>query len=183
MALIVIDVQRGFDDAGHWGPRNNPGAEANIGALIALWRQRGWPIVYVRHDSTEPGSPLRRGLDGFAFMDVVTGAPDLLVTKSAHSAFYGDPGLDEWLRNNGIGRIAICGIQTNVCCETTARMGSDLGYDVTFVADATFTFDLVPDEGAPIRADDLARATAALIDTEFGTTVHTAELLEEAGTG
>ena len=43
-----------------------------------------------------------------------------------------------WLRDQGIGSIAICGIQTNVCCETTARMGSDLGYDVLFITDATY---------------------------------------------
>ena len=36
----------------------------------------------------------------------------------------------------------ICGIQTNMCVETTARMAGNLGYDVTVVLDATRTFDL-----------------------------------------
>ncbi len=31
-ALIVIDVQKGFDDP-RWGSRNNPDAEANIAQL------------------------------------------------------------------------------------------------------------------------------------------------------
>ena len=182
-ALLVIDVQKGFEDEAHWGPRNNPAAEENISQLIAAWRDQEWPIVYVRHDSRDPDSPLREGLSGFAFMDVVTGSPDLLVTKSRHSAFYGSPDLNRWLQEHGIGSVAICGIQTNVCCETTARMASDLGYDVLFIIDATYTFDLVPHNGPAIRARELARATSLLIDQEFGTTVHTAELLGEDDIG
>ncbi|MDK1027617.1 MAG: cysteine hydrolase, partial [Actinomycetota bacterium] len=32
-ALIVVDVQKGFDDVSYWGPRNNPDCESNIGLL------------------------------------------------------------------------------------------------------------------------------------------------------
>ena len=39
----------------------------------------------------------------------------------------------------------ICGIQTNMCVETTARMAGNLGYDVTVALDATRTFDLTAD--------------------------------------
>jgi hypothetical protein len=41
------------------------------------------------------------------------------------------------LRERGIGAIVIAGIQTNMCCETTARMGGNLGFDVAFALDAT----------------------------------------------
>lgn len=33
-ALMIIDVQKGFDDPG-WGHRNNPDAEDNIALLLA----------------------------------------------------------------------------------------------------------------------------------------------------
>ena len=177
-ALIVVDVQKAFDDES-WGPRNNPAAEENITALIDAWRAQTWPIVFVRHSSRDPASPLREGLEGHGFKDAVQGTPDLLITKSSHSAFYGEPDLHVWLRDQGIGSIAICGIQTNVCCETTARMGSDLGYDVLFITDATYTFDLVPHNGPAIRAWELARATSLLISAEFGSSIHTEELLGE----
>ena len=59
-----------------------------------------------------------------------------------NSAFYGDIDLHAWLTERGIGEIVVCGIQTNMCVETTARMAGNLGYDVTVALDATRTFDL-----------------------------------------
>jgi nicotinamidase-related amidase len=176
-ALVVVDVQRAFDDSGHWGRRNNPACEANVEALIGAWRAAGRPLVYVRHDSDEPGSPLASGAPGNAFKDVVTGEPDLLVVKRVNSAFYGDPDLHAWLGERGIGSIALCGITTDHCVETTARMGGNLGYEVLFALDATHTFDRTGPDGTGVSADELARATAASLHGEFATVVSTADLL------
>src|SRR3712207_2577228 len=120
-ALIVVDVQKAFDDPA-WGRRNNPSCDANIARLIDDFRARGEAVVVVRHDSVEDGSPLRPGEPGHDLKPIVAGGGDVLVTKHVNSAFLGEPDLDGWLRERGIGRIAICGIQTNFCCETTARM-------------------------------------------------------------
>ena len=178
-ALLVIDVQRAFADAEYFPPatRNNPECEANVAALISAWREAGGPLVYVRHDSVEPGSPLAPGLPGNAFQDVVSGEPDLLVTKHVNSAFYGDPDLHGWLGERGIASIAVCGITTNHCVETTARMGANLGYEVLFAIDATHTFDRTGPDGAVLSADELARATATSLHGEFATVVRTKGLV------
>jgi nicotinamidase-related amidase len=176
-ALIVVDVQRAFDDAAFWGRRNNPDCERNVGLLIDAWRSAGDPIVFVRHDSAEDGSPLTPGQPGNDFKDVVTGSADLLVAKHVNSAFYGSPDLHEWLQSNGIGDIVICGITTNHCCETTARMGGNLGYDVRFAIDATHTFDMAGPDGQTVSADDLTRATAASLHGEFAQVVRTRDLV------
>jgi nicotinamidase-related amidase len=171
-ALVVVDVQRGFDDLDYWGPRNNPACEANVAALIADWRERGEPLVYVRHDSTEDDSPLKPGRPGNEFKDVVTGTPDVLVGKHTNSCFYGEPDLHAWFRERGIGAFVLCGITTNHCVETTARMGGNLGYDVTLALDATHTFDR-----GDLTADELAKATATNLQGEFATVASTAEVL------
>ena len=176
-ALIVVDVQRGFDDQNFWGQRNNPDCERNIDQLIKAWRSQGWPIVFVRHDSLSSTSPLAPGTKGNAFKDVVSGKPDLLVVKNVHSAFYGEPDLDGWLKEHGIAGVAVCGIQTNMCCETTARMASDLGYDLLFVEDATHTFDIVSKANKVYRAREIARYTAITIEADFGRVVRTSELV------
>lgn len=177
-ALIVIDVQTGFDDAEYWGPRNNPDCEANIGRLIEAWRRQNWPIVYVRHDSKNVSSPLAPRSPGNRFKAILKGDPDLLVAKDVHSAFYGNPDLDAWLKQHGITGVAICGIQTNMCCETTARMASDLGYEMLFVADATHTFDVVTSTHKVYRAREIARYTQVTIEADFGKVVRTLDLVE-----
>ena len=93
------------------------------GALVRGVARRRLPVVFVRHDSDEAGSPLEPGQDGNAFKPELTGEPDLLVTKQTDSAFYGEPDLHAWLRARGQTGFAVCGIQTNHCVETTARMG------------------------------------------------------------
>ena len=75
------------------------------------------------------------------FQAALTGEPDLLVSKRVHSALYGQSDLDNWLQSRHIKAVAICGIATDHCCETTARMAGDLGYQTWFVQDATHAFD------------------------------------------
>ncbi|MFS0866478.1 cysteine hydrolase family protein [Microbacterium sp. 179-B 1A2 NHS] len=176
-ALVVVDVQAGFDDAAYWGPRNNPDCEQNIAALIGRWRDRGWPLVFVRHDSASPGSPLAPGTPGNDFAPVITGVPDLLVTKSVNSAFHGTPDLDAWLREEGVRQVVIAGITTNHCCETTARIAGNLGYDTYFALDATATFDRVGPDREVVPAATLTAVTAANLHGEFATVASTAELL------
>jgi nicotinamidase-related amidase len=177
-ALVVIDVQQGFDDP-QWGERDNPDAEANIGRLVQAWSDASRPIVLVRHDSVSPGSPLAPGSPGNALKDIVADAPhDLFVTKNVNSAFYGEPDLHAWLRAKGVRQLVIAGIQTNMCVETTARMAGNLGYDVTLPLDATHTFDLGGPGGIRLTAAELARATAVNLEGGgFARVVTTAAVL------
>lgn len=181
IALLVVDIQRGFDDVEYWGRRDNPDCERNAGILIAAWREAGEPVVFVRHDSTQASSPLRRGQQGNEFKDVVTGDPDLLVVKQVNSALLGEPHLGDWLDRRGLRRIAICGISTNHCCETTARMGANLGYEILFALDATHSFDRQGPAGETVRAEELAKVTATNLHGEFAEIVSTAGLVHALG--
>lgn len=165
-ALLVIDMQRAFDDLSFWGPTANPQCEANVSALADAWARAGEPIVVVHHDSTSPGSPLHPSRSGNALVDVVAAIePALTIGKNVNSAFYGDPDLHAWLQEQGIRELVICGIQTNMCVETTARMAGNLGYDVTVALDATRTFDLTAEVaglGSVTRTAEELMTTTAL---------------------
>lgn len=103
------------------------------------------------------------------------------MTKTVNSAFYGEPDLDAWLRGAGIEQVVIVGIQTNMCNETTARMGGNLGYDVVFPLDAMHTFDLAGPFGWAATAEEPTRATAvSLHGGRFARVVTTAEVLSAA---
>ncbi|WP_460772165.1 cysteine hydrolase family protein [Microbacterium sp. GXF7504] len=171
-ALIVIDMQRGFDDLDFWGPTANPDCERNVAALLAAWARTGEPVVVVRHDSRSPESPLHPDAAGNALVDPVAAVePALFVRKHVNSAFYGDVDLHAWLGEQGIRELVLCGIQTNMCVETTARMAGNLGYDTTVVIDATRTFDLVgelPGVGEVRRSAEELMRTTALVLAEGG---------------
>src|SRR5215218_6970082 len=88
-ALIVIDVQKGFDEP-HWGERNNPEAEQNIARLLAAWRQNGRAIYFIQHQSKSPQSPLRPDYVGSEIKDVVAPqSSEPVLRKSENSAFIG----------------------------------------------------------------------------------------------
>ena len=70
-ALLIIDVQQGFDDA-RWGKRNHPDAEANIAILIDVWRRKEGRVIHIQHCSTEPDSPLHPDLPGCQFKPEAT---------------------------------------------------------------------------------------------------------------
>ncbi|GAU69164.1 isochorismatase family protein [Streptomyces sp. NBRC 110611] len=183
-ALVVIDVQKGFDEEEFWGPRNNPAADQNIAALITAWQETDRPVVFVRHDSPKLESPLRPGYEGNDFKEYVQArrglgsGPELLVTKTVNSAFYGTPDLHAWFEAAGITQFVVAGIQTNMCAETTARMGGNLGYQVLFPLDATHTFDLTGPFGWRKSADELATASAiSLHGGGFAKVVTTTDLL------
>ncbi|WP_164252196.1 cysteine hydrolase family protein [Streptomyces sp. S4.7] len=187
-ALVVIDVQHGFEEVEYWGVRNNPEADDNIAALIDAWQASGRPVVFTRHDSTTPGSPLRPGYEGNGFKEYVerrrgkgAAESELLVVKSVNSAFYGTPDLGAWLKAAGIGQLVVAGIQTNMCAETTTRMAGNLGYEVFFALDATYTFGQKGPWGWESSARELTRATAvSLHGGGFAKVVTTEEVVRAA---
>jgi nicotinamidase-related amidase len=177
--LLLIDVQKGWEDP-LFGPRDNPGAEQRMAELIAAWQATGRPIVTVQHN--EPAGPLAKDTPGYQLKDFVAAVtPELHVTKTVNSAFYGTPDLHAWLQERGARQLVVTGIITNVCNETTARMAGNLGYDAVFPTDAMHAFDMAGPDGGTVPAAELARATAASLHTaRFAKVVTTEQVLAAA---
>lgn len=176
IALIPIDVQRGFDFS-PWGRRDNPGMEANGRRLLAAWRERGWPLIHVRHDSVQIGSTLHPDHPGNAFragFEPLAG--EAVVSKSVNAAFIGTD-LDLRLRRLGVDTVALFGVSTDMCVSTSARVASNLGYRTIVVADACFCFDLDDGDGARIAAESISAAHLATLRAEFAQVIDTSALL------
>ena len=165
-ALLLIDVQQGLASPA-LGQRNNPGAEANMCALLEAWRQRGWPVIHVRHCSTETDSPLRPELPGNAFKPEVTPRTgEAVFEKRVNSAFV-DTGLAQYLQDHGIEGLVIAGLTTDHCVSASTRSASDLGYGVVLVSDATAAFERLGFDGRHYSGDEIHRVNLVSLDGEF----------------
>ena len=176
-ALLIIDVQQGFDDA-FWGRRNNPQAEAHIVRLLEAWRDQQWPIIHVQHQSRSASSPLHPANPGYALKTQVQPLPgETLITKQVNSAFIGTS-LETLLRQRHITTLVVTGLTTNHCVETTVRMAGNLGFLTYLVGDATATFDRVGPDGRLHSAEDIHTISLTSLHGEFAQVVTTDEVLE-----
>jgi len=175
-ALLIIDVQQGFDDE-RWGVRNNPEAERRIARLLEAWRESGRPVIHVQHLSREEDSPLRPGQPGVEIKPIVKPVADeVVVQKQVNSAFIGTD-LEGYLRDRGIRTLVVTGLTTDHCVSTTARMAGNLGFEVYLVADATATFGKRDQTGEYFEAQVLHDTAMASLHGEFAEIVEAAALL------
>jgi nicotinamidase-related amidase len=70
-----------------------------------------------------------------------------LLVKTSINAFT-TTNLQQLLTQHGVRALRTCGIRSEQCVETTTRVGYDLGFEMTYVVDATATFP-TPHRDAP----------------------------------
>ena len=180
-ALIIVDIQKGFDDLAYWGgERNNPDAEDKAAQILAKWRALNLPIFHVQHSSTEPQSLLNPSHPGFELKDAFKPqGEEPLIVKHVNSAFIGTD-LKQRLDSQGIDTLVIVGLTTNHCVSTTTRMAGNFGYTVYLISDATATFSRTGINGEKYDAETIHLTALASLHQEFAQVIKTAELLETA---
>ena len=179
-ALIVIDVQESFRQQPIWQAVNNPDIADDVNALVTAARASGDLVVWVLH--TEPGSggdfdPASEHVRLLPELDYRDGEP--LLAKTSINAFT-TTNLAQLLNRHGVRELRVCGIRSEQCVETTTRLGFDLGYEMTYVVDATATFPMPHPESpadrtvAELLADPRTRSADEVV-------AHTALVLADRG--
>ncbi|MBJ8344384.1 isochorismatase family protein [Antrihabitans sp. YC2-6] len=190
-ALIVIDLQNAFMLPGAAFVVVETAAEIvpNVNRLAAGLRAAGGKVVWIAmtytdqvtvdwsafyrlmtvEGATNHDRALTRGTKGHEIWDGLDVQPaDTVIEKSRFSALVqGSSELDNWLRAHDITTLIITGCLTDVCCESTARDGMMLNYEVIMVTDAN---------AAPTDADHNAALSAFY--TTFGDILSTDRLVE-----
>jgi nicotinamidase-related amidase len=188
-ALVVIDVQESFRARPIWATINNPEVAKPVSRLVESTRVAGDLVVWVLHTEPDTGSVFDPALGFVRLIDGLAPIPgEPTIRKTSHNAFT-TTNLQQILTEQGVGEVIICGIRTEQCCETTARVASDLGYQVIFAIDATAT-NPIEDWRAPagrtpeeilsdprtLSAADVTERTAYALAGRFATIRTVAEL-------
>jgi ureidoacrylate peracid hydrolase len=183
-ALLDVDLQRVFVES----TPNGLAIVERVNQLAKACRAAGILVVHTRHVLRPDGSntgvlgeivPQVRGFlsDGLATAalhpSVLVDPRDVIVDKPRFGAYYGTD-LEPILRSRGIDTVIICGIETNICCDTTAREANARDFHVLFVSDATATAG-----NAQASADELHKATLANIGSLFGQVLTADEVLHK----
>lgn len=178
-ALILIDIQKGFDAVDYWGgQRNNLTAEQNASEILNLWRANNLPLFHVKHCSSNPDSLLNENNQGNEFKEEVKPiSGEIVIKKSVNSAFIGT-NLKEQLDQNNISTLVIVGLTTDHCVSTTTRMAGNFGYETFVISDATATFNKKGLEGQNYPAELIHETALASLNGEFATVVTTNWLKE-----
>jgi nicotinamidase-related amidase len=177
-ALVVVDIQDSFTTGSRWSQRHNPDFETNVMNLLAAYREAGLPVFFIMHTDSDPG--FRKTDPEFRLMSFIGRREnEPLVVKNTRNSFTSTD-LQQRLDALGVKRLAIVGITTEQCCETTTRVAADLGYDVDFVSQATLTFPIVSRAGVEeLSADEIVRRTELVLRDRFARITTVSELQRE----
>jgi nicotinamidase-related amidase len=173
-ALIVIDVQESFRRRPLWQAISNASIAGDVARLVDGVRASGDLVVWILHTEPGTGGAFDPASGHVRLIEPLAPRPgEPILAKTSHNAFT-TTNLQQILTLRGITEVVICGIRTEQCCETTARVASDFGYQVTFVTEATAT-NPIPHRDAPkdqtvteLLADPRTLPVSAVIErTEY----------------
>ena len=169
-ALIIIDMQRDFLEAGGFGAAlgNDVGllrsAIAPTARVLHACRDAGMLVVHTREghrpdlsdltpakrvrgrfktcigDPGPMGRILVRGEPGHDIVPELTPAPGEPVVDKPGKGAFYATDLEALLHGRGIAQLIVCGVTTEVCVNTTVREANDRGFDCLVLADCTGSY-------------------------------------------
>jgi len=169
-ALVVIDMQRDFVEAGGFGASlGNDVSQLRailptVAALIALFRSKGLPILHTREchkpdlsdcppakrlrgapslrigDAGPMGRVLIAGEPGAAIVPECAPLPGEMAIDKPGKGMFYATDVDAMLKARGVRQLVFAGVTTEVCVQTSMREANDRGYECLLVEDATASY-------------------------------------------
>lgn len=173
-ALLVIDVQQSFEQRPYWHTSDLSLFQTRLTQLIAGCEAAQIPVINILHVDND--DVFRKDSGWVKPMEFLQHTPAATFAKQVHNALT-ESGLLQWLHARQIDRLIISGIRTEQCCETTARVASDLGFAVDFVTEATLTFAMTHANGRVFSAADIKERTELVLAGRFARICTVADVL------
>jgi nicotinamidase-related amidase len=177
--LLLIDIQNDYFAGGAMELVGSDDAGAQAAALLASFRRAGLPVIHVQHVSTRPGAtfflPDTRGVEIHQCVAPQPGEP--VIRKHFPNGFR-ETSLLDLLRERQVDNLAVAGMMTHMCVDTTVRAAFDLGFGCQLAHDACATRALAFG-GVTVAAADVQRAFVASLNGLFARARPAAEICAE----
>lgn len=179
LALLLVDIQNDYFPGGAMEVVGAAAAAAHASTVLSAFRARALPVVHIQHIAARPGAtfflPETAGADIHASVSPRPNEP--VFQKHFPNSFRQTP-LLEHLRSKGIARLAIVGMMTHMCIDTTTRAAADLGFSCVLCHDACATRSL-SFNGVEVAAEHVQAAYLAALNGLFAKVVSSRELLDD----
>ena len=154
-------------------------ALAGFSGVVVAFRSKSLPVIHIQHISTRPGATffLPNTPGAQIHQSVLPKEGEPLFQKHFPSAFR-ETALLEHLRKAKISRLAIAGMMTHMCIDTTTRAATDLGFSCLLAQDACATRALAF-KGVQVPAGSVQAAYLAALNGPFAKVMAAAELAAE----
>lgn len=180
--LLVVDVQDSFKQGARWERRSNPKFEENVTRLVGAFRTARRPVIFFLHSDPDPGFEVTS--PHYKLMDFLTPRSDEPVIHKTTRNCFTSTNLLPLLIEKNVRRVVVTGIQTEQCCETTTRVGADLGFDMDFVTEATLTFPIAGvSQGRELPVEDIIERTEYVLRDRFARIAAVDDIVRELSGG
>lgn len=175
-ALLLIDIQNDYFPGGAMELVGSPAAAVQASKLLQAFRQKALPVIHVQHISTRPGATFfLPDTEGVQFHTSVSPSGGETVFQKHYPNSFRETRLLEHLRENRIAQLAIAGMMTQMCIDTTTRAAADLGFRCVLAHDACATRALAFN-GATVSAENVQTAFLAALNGLFAKVLSVEEI-------
>jgi nicotinamidase-related amidase len=174
--LLIIDIQNDYFPGGSMELVGALEAGNQARRALAVFREKPLPVIHVQHVAVHSGAtfflPDTPGMDIHPFVSPKAG--EVIIQKHYPNAFRETP-LLEHLRKRSITRLAIVGMMTHMCVDTSVRAAADLGFECLLAYDACAT-KAQSFGGVTVSAESVQAAFLAAINGTFAKVCSVAEI-------
>ena len=132
-AFIIIDVQNILVETGFETKK----LLEKITYLQDQARSKNIEIIYVQHIE----NPEAQTSEDWQLSALLNRKPDEKVFQKRYNSMFKETGLKEYLDQQGIEQLVLCGMQTEYCVDTSVKVGFEYGYKLVIPEGAVTTFD------------------------------------------
>ena len=171
-ALVIIDIHNDYFTGGNMPLVGSDEAVLNAKSVLEQFRKEGLPIIHIQHISDRPGStffvPGTQGVE--IHSEVAPLSSEKIITKHFPNSFR-ETELLEYLKEQGISDLVICGMMTSMCVDATTRAAKDFGYNCTVIGDACAAPNLEIN-GKIVTGENVHNAFLAALNYFYATVVN-----------